>query len=80
MLDCGAAEMLEGCCMTANSNGDSRPERSELDRKIDREIRAAAARIVEKAGREPNPWKRRRLIRTARRFYTAGDPQDRGRS
>jgi hypothetical protein len=42
--------------------------RSELDRKIDRKIEAAASKIAEMAAQEPDPWKRRRLVRAARRF------------
>jgi hypothetical protein len=66
--------------MTAGWTGDGRAERSELDRRIDREIRAAAARIAQNAVREPDPWKRWRLIRTARRFYGAGAGEDGDRS
>jgi hypothetical protein len=47
----------------------SRYRRSELDRKIDRSIQAAIARILESAAQESDPWKRLRLIRVARRFY-----------
>jgi hypothetical protein len=47
----------------------SKYRRSELDRKIDRKIEAAIARILETLAQESDPWKRLRLIRAARRFY-----------
>ncbi len=43
-------------------------KRSELDRKIGRKIDAAASKIAEMAAQEPDRWKRRRLVRAARRF------------
>lgn len=43
-------------------------KRSELDRKIDRKIEAAASRMAEMFAQEPDPWKRRRFVRAARRF------------
>jgi hypothetical protein len=47
----------------------SRYRQSELDRKIDRNIQAAIARILETVAQESDPWKRLRLIRVARRLY-----------
>jgi hypothetical protein len=43
-------------------------KRSGLDREIGREIAAAASKIAEMAAQEPDRWKRRRLVRAARRF------------
>jgi len=45
-----------------------RAKRSELDLKIDRKIEAAASKMAEMFALEPNPWKRRRFVRAARRF------------
>jgi hypothetical protein len=36
--------------------------------RLDREIEAAASKIAGMAAREPDRWKRRRLVRAARRF------------
>jgi hypothetical protein len=47
----------------------SKYRRSELDRRIDRKIAAAVARMLETVAQESDPWKRLRLIRVARRFY-----------
>jgi hypothetical protein len=46
-----------------------RCRRSELDRKIDRKIAAALARILEAAAQEAGPWRRLRLIWAVRRFH-----------
>jgi hypothetical protein len=47
-------------------DGVSKPGR--LDREIGRKIDAAASKIAEMAAQEPDRWKRRRLVRAARRF------------
>jgi hypothetical protein len=49
-----------------NLDGVSKPGR--LDREIGRKIDAAASKIAEMAAQEPDRWKRRRLVRAARRF------------
>jgi hypothetical protein len=43
-------------------------KRSDLDRRVGRNIEVAALRIAEMAAREPDRWKRRSLEREARRF------------
>jgi hypothetical protein len=43
-------------------------KRSDLDRRVGRKIELASLRIAEMAAQEPDRWKRRSLVRAARRF------------